>query len=45
MCLFERSALLINNSADIIGVIDGPTLRFEEVNQAFTAILGYMPQK
>jgi PAS domain S-box-containing protein len=37
----EKSALLINNSADIIGVIDPVTLKFEEVNNAFTAILGY----
>ncbi|HMJ70174.1 MAG TPA: PAS domain S-box protein [Cyclobacteriaceae bacterium] len=37
----ERSALLINNSADIIGVIDINTMKFEEVNQAFTTILGY----
>ena len=37
----EQSALLINNSADIIGVIDEATLKFEEVNQAFTSILGY----
>lgn len=37
----ERLALLINNSADIIGIIDESTLKFEEVNQAFTAILGY----
>jgi PleD family two-component response regulator len=33
----ERSALLINNSADIIGIIDASTLRFQEVNQAFTS--------
>jgi PAS domain S-box-containing protein len=37
----EKSALLINTSADIIGIIDLVTLRFEEVNQAFTALLGY----
>jgi PAS domain S-box-containing protein len=37
----ERSALLINNSADIIGIIDINSMRFEEVNQAFTNILGY----
>jgi len=36
-----RSALLINNSADIIGVIDTASMKFEEVNQAFTSILGY----
>jgi PAS domain S-box-containing protein len=37
----EKSALLINNSADIIGVIDPVTLKFEDVNNSFTAILGY----
>jgi PAS domain S-box-containing protein len=37
----EQAALLINNSADIIGIIDEVTLKFEEVNQAFTTILGY----
>jgi PAS domain S-box-containing protein len=41
----ERSALLINNSADIIGIIDASTLRFQEVNQAFTTILGYAPKE
>ena len=37
----ERAALLINNSADIIGIIDADTLKFEEVNQAFSYIMGY----
>jgi len=37
----ERSALLINNSADIIGIIDIHSMRFEEVNRAFASILGY----
>ena len=37
----EKSSLLINNSADIIGIIDPATLKFEEVNVAFTSILGY----
>lgn len=36
-----KSALLINNSADIIGIIDAATLKIEEVNNAFTHILGY----
>lgn len=36
-----KSALLINNSADIIGVIDEATFTIEEINNAFTAILGY----
>lgn len=39
----ERAALLINNSADIIGIVDITTMKFEEVNQAFTTILGYGP--
>lgn len=37
----EKAALLINNSADIIGIIDPETLKFEEVNSAFAEILGY----
>jgi PAS domain S-box-containing protein len=37
----EKAALLINNSSDIIGIIDKRTLKFEEVNVAFTSILGY----
>ncbi len=37
----ERYALLINNSADIICIINAATLRFEEVNDAVTALLGY----
>ena len=37
----ERAALLINNSADIIGILNAETLKFEEVNQAFTYIMGY----
>ena len=41
----ERAALLINNSADIIGIIDSSTLKFEEVNRAFTTILGYPPKE
>src|SRR3989337_2629579 len=43
--LLEKSALLINNSADIIGIIDGTTLKIEEINQAFTTILGYEPEE
>lgn len=35
----EKSALLINNSADIIGIIDAETLRIEEINRAFTLIV------
>jgi len=37
----QKSALLINNSADIIGIIDAATFKIEEVNLAFTSILGY----
>src|SRR6266436_4611244 len=37
----QKSALLINNSADIIGIIDAATFRIEEINNAFTDILGY----
>jgi PAS domain S-box-containing protein len=43
--LLEKSALLINNSADIIGIIDAATLKIEEINQAFTTILGYEPEE
>lgn len=38
--LLERSALLINNSADIIGIVDGVTLTIEEMNPAFAKLLG-----
>lgn len=41
----EKSALLINTSADIIGIVDLSTLHFEEVNQAFTNIVGYSRQE
>jgi PAS domain S-box-containing protein len=39
----EKAALLINNSPDIIGVIDVKTFRIEEINDACTHILGYTP--
>lgn len=39
--LLEKSALLINNSADIIGILNADTLAIEEMNPAFTAVLGY----
>lgn len=39
--LLLNSSLLINNSADIIGIIDLATFKIEEVNKAFTEILGY----
>jgi PAS domain S-box-containing protein len=35
----EKSALLINNSADIIGIIDAESLRIEDINNAFTSII------
>jgi PAS domain S-box-containing protein len=41
----QKSALLINNSADIIGIVDASTLRIEEINNAFTSILGYLPEE
>jgi PAS domain S-box-containing protein len=37
----ENASLLINNSIDIIGIIDGSTLKFEEVNRSFETNLGY----
>ncbi|MEP6594499.1 MAG: PAS domain S-box protein [Ginsengibacter sp.] len=37
----QKNELLINNSADIIGIIDAATFRIEEINNAFTTILGY----
>jgi len=37
----QKSALLIENSADIIGIIDANTLVIEDMNSAFTSILGY----
>ena len=37
----EKYALLINNSADLICIINSTTLRFEEVNNAVFSLLGY----
>jgi PAS domain S-box-containing protein len=37
----QRCALLIDNSADIIGIVDARTFRIEEINSAFTNTLGY----
>lgn len=37
----QKDELLINNSSDIIGIIDRSTFKIEEVNNAFTTILGY----
>lgn len=41
----EKSALLINNSADIIGILDSETLNVEEINNACAHILGYAPDE
>lgn len=41
----ERYALLINNSADIICIINPRTLKFEEVNDAVETLLGYSPEE
>jgi PAS domain S-box-containing protein len=41
----EKSQLLINNSADIIGIIDAGSFAIEEINYAFTDILGYSLQE
>ncbi len=37
----HKAALLIDNSADILGIIDAETLNIEGVNKAITSILGY----
>jgi PAS domain S-box-containing protein len=37
----ENYALLINNSADLICIINAETFRFEEVNEAAFPLLGY----
>lgn len=37
----EKYALLINNCADLICTLDARSLKFEEVNFAFKAMLGY----
>jgi PAS domain S-box-containing protein len=41
----ETSALLINNSADIIGIIDAESLLIGEINHAFTRTLGYSTEE
>jgi PAS domain S-box-containing protein len=41
----QKSELLINNSADIIGIIDASTFKIEEINLAFTTILGYSSEE
>jgi PAS domain S-box-containing protein len=41
----EKYALLINNSADLICIINPRTFKFEEVNDAVSPLLGYSPQE
>jgi PAS domain S-box-containing protein len=41
----QKSALLIENSADILGIIDASTLKIEELNNAFTELLGYSKEE
>jgi len=41
----EKSDLLINNAADIIGIIDASTFEIEEINNAFMDILGYSKEE
>ncbi|WP_205509644.1 hybrid sensor histidine kinase/response regulator [Longitalea arenae] len=41
----ENYALLINNSADLICIINSGSFRFEEVNEAVYSLLGYTPQE
>ncbi|HLZ87934.1 MAG TPA: PAS domain S-box protein, partial [Puia sp.] len=39
--ILEKHALLINNSADLICIINARTLKFEEINHAVGPMLGY----
>jgi PAS domain S-box-containing protein len=41
----ENYALLINNSADLICIINSSSLRFEEINDAVFSALGYTVQE
>jgi PAS domain S-box-containing protein len=41
----QNAALLINNSADIIGIVDAASFSIDEINPAFQAILGFSPQE
>jgi PAS domain S-box-containing protein len=41
----EKSALLINNSPDIIAIINPATFEFEEINNALTSLLGYSTEE
>jgi len=42
--ILEKYALLINNSADLICIINARTLKFEQVNEAVGPLLGYDAQ-
>ncbi|MBC7451545.1 MAG: response regulator, partial [Cytophagales bacterium] len=41
----ERSRVLINNSADIIGIMHADTLTFQQINKAATTTLGYTTEE
>jgi PAS domain S-box-containing protein len=41
----QNAALLINNSADIIGIVDAGSFLIEEINPAFQTTLGFSPQE
>ncbi len=41
----EQYALLINNSADLICIINAESLKFEQVNQAVKTLLGYTTEE
>ena len=43
--LLEINSLLINNSADIIGIVDANTLKIENINNAVFKLLGYTPEE
>lgn len=43
--ILEKYEILINNCADLICTIDASTLKFEELNAAFTPLLGYKPEE
>jgi PAS domain S-box-containing protein len=41
----QNAALLINNSADIIGIVDSSSFQIERINPAFTTILGFSQEE
>lgn len=41
----QNAALLINNSADIIGIVDAVSFLIEEINPAFTITLGFAQEE